>query len=174
MAQNVVMQGTMKQRADIVAYMWIPEDTPSNPPVDVYQRMQGFSEMAGSRNPIEYSRQYVDEQFERTDVVGFSPQTNFNLDRHIGNPVHDFMAEIIDNELIGSAAQVRILFIDFTKDETEDNAFWRTFALIADTEGDVLEAYTNSGSFRAVGPRVLGRATVSEDGTTATFVPSAA
>jgi len=168
--QNVTMQGVLQQRADKVAYMFVPDDGM----VDTFHRMQGFTEKSQSKNPIEYSRQYVDEAFERTDVVGFSPQWDFNFDRHTGNVVHDFLCEIIDNEVIGTPAQVRIMLIDFTKGADEDNAVVRTFSTIPDTEGDVLEAYTYGGSFRVVGPRIVGVAALSADGATATFVESSA
>lgn len=37
-------------------------------------RMQGFSSMSESKSAKEYSRQYVDEDTERSDVVGYATQ----------------------------------------------------------------------------------------------------
>ncbi len=37
-----------------------------------YTRMTGFTSMSESKNASEYSRHYVDEESERTDVVGYA------------------------------------------------------------------------------------------------------
>ena len=49
---------------------------------EVFNRMRGFTTLSGSKNSIEYSRQYVDEEFETTDVVGFSPSVDFGFDQY--------------------------------------------------------------------------------------------
>ena len=37
---------------------------------ETFNRMRGFTTLSGSKNSIEYSRQYVDEEFEVTVVSG--------------------------------------------------------------------------------------------------------
>lgn len=44
-----------------------------------YTRMTGFTSMSESKNSTEYSRQYVDEASERSDVVGYSPSNDYDL-----------------------------------------------------------------------------------------------
>ena len=43
-------------------------------------RMQGFSSMSESKSAKEYSRQYVDEDTERSDVVGYATQIGYSFD----------------------------------------------------------------------------------------------
>ena len=57
------------QRADRVAFM----DTDTTGSTPAFTRMTGFTTMTGSKEPKEYSRQYVDESTERSDVVGYAP-----------------------------------------------------------------------------------------------------
>ena len=54
-----------------------------------FYRMKGFDDITTNKNPREYSRQYVDEEFEQTDVVGYNPSISFGFDRFSGDSVHD-------------------------------------------------------------------------------------
>jgi len=159
------MDGTLQLRSDVLAFLEIPDDggTP------IYKRMQGFTGFSVSKNPKEYSRQYVDESQEQTDIVGYSPSIEFGFDKYVGNAVHDYIAEIIDNEIIGTAAVVKILLIDTTKEATENNAALRPYAVVGDSEGDSMDAYTYSGTFAVKGTREMGKAVISADGLTATY-----
>lgn len=69
-----------------------------------YTRMRGFTTLSESKNPVEYSRKYIDETFETTDVTGMSPSYDFTFDRMTPNAVLDDIADIIDNETLGSDA----------------------------------------------------------------------
>ena len=48
---------------------------------NTYTRMTGFTSMSESKNASEYSRHYVDEESERTDVVGYAPSNDYEFDR---------------------------------------------------------------------------------------------
>lgn len=63
-----------------------------------YTRMTGFTSLSEGKNSIEYSRQYVDEASERSDVVGYSPAIDYELDRYTNDPVHEKIATITDDE----------------------------------------------------------------------------
>lgn len=166
------MDGTLQLRSDKVAFLGIPKEGGQAGEKE-YKRMQGFTSFSVSKNPKEYSRQYVDESQEQTDVTGYSPSIEFGFDRYTGNDVHDFLGEIIDNEIIGTPAVVDILIVDMSKDEaTEENAQLRPYAVIADTEGDSMDAYTYSGTFAVKGDKTWGKAVVSADGLTATWTAS--
>ncbi|MGN0677385.1 MAG: hypothetical protein ACI4K5_06540, partial [Ruminococcus sp.] len=67
----------------------------------VYRRMQGFTDLSNSKNPKEYSRKYVDEDFECTDIVGYSPSVAYSFDRYKGNPVLNDIVKITEDELVG-------------------------------------------------------------------------
>ncbi len=139
---------------------------------ETFNRMRGFTTLSGSKNPTEYSRRYVDEEFETTDVTGYSPSLDFGFDQYIGDPVHEEMVEILDNEKLGTEARRNIVTVDFSQEAGEGSykAVKREYAIIGDAEGDSMDAYTYSGTFRATGKRVVGTATVDETGAVATFV----
>lgn len=47
-----------------------------------YTRMTGFTSLSEGKEATEYSRQYVDEATERTDVVGYATAMILNLTVH--------------------------------------------------------------------------------------------
>ena len=110
----------------------------------VYHRMSGFTKMSTSKNPVEYSRRYIDESFEQTDIVAISPSISFSFDRYSGNPVHDDIMKIADNEILGDGAVRSIVVVDFSTDDGNCiyRAIKRDFSVMVETEGDSLDAYT--------------------------------
>ena len=163
------MIGELVTREKKVAFCAVPgaEGTAVN------HRMKGFTTFSVSKNPTEYSRRYVDEAFERTDVTGISASIEFTFDQFDGNEVHDYIAGIIDAELIGSDAKIDIIVVDFTKEGTGENSFVakkRTYTVIPGTEGDTTDAYTYSGTLRADSETETGTATSSDEWQTCTFV----
>ena len=138
---------------------------------ETFNRMRGFTTLSGSKNPTEYSRRYVDEEFETTDVTGYSPSLDFGFDQYVGDVVHEEMVAILDNEKLGTEARRNIVTVDFSQSTEDGNyqAVKREYAIIGDSEGDSMDAYTYSGTFRSTGKRILGTATVDETGAVATF-----
>ena len=141
-----------------------------------FTRMRKFTEISKSKNPTEYSRTYVDEDGEVTDVTGYSEEISYAFDLYKGNAVHEKIVNITDNELTGDQALVTILIVDFSKPVSGGTGGYearkRTYACVPDTEGDSTDAYTYSGTFRKNSAFVVGTATISEDGLTATFTES--
>lgn len=138
----------------------------------VYTRMTGFTSMPKSTNPQEYTRKYVDNDFETTDVVGMSTSIDYAFDQYEGNAVHDLLVEIADEEKLGDDAVVSIVVVDFT-DPGESNdytAVKRSFATIPEGDGDGTDAYVYTGTFRVRGERIKGTATSSDNWATCTFV----
>ncbi len=137
----------------------------------VYHRMTGFTEFAKTANAKEYKRQYVDEEFERSDIVGYSPAFSYEFDRFIGNAVHTDIASITDGELTGAEAIRSIVVVDLSASTQNGvcSAVKRDFALIPDSEGSSMEAYTYSGSMKAAGDRISGTAQSSDSWKTITF-----
>ena len=134
---------------------------------DIFQRMTGFTAGTKNMNPKEYSRQYIDEAFERTSVTGMSVSIDFTFDMMNGNTVHEQLADIIDGEKLGTDAVVSIVEVCFDKEnEGGYHAVQRDFSVIGSTTGDGTDAFTYSGSFRVEGDRTEGIATISspEDG----------
>lgn len=155
------------KRSGKVAFMDVGADgTPK------YQRMTKFTEMSQSKNATEYSRTYVDEDGEVTDVTGYSPEISYAFDQYTGNAVHGKLVDITDNEKTGPDALVNILIVDFSKKASTGTGYearLRTFTVIPDTEGDSTDAYTYSGTFRKNGAFTAGTAVLSENDTVATF-----
>ncbi len=156
---------TMVKRSDKVAFYGVSKDGST-----VYHRMKGFTDISVSRNPKEYARRYVDEEFERTDVVGYATSMSYGFDQHAGDPVHEDIASVHDDELLGADAVRSILVVDFTE-ETEDgfSAKCRSFSVIPSQEGSSSDAYTYSGTFKTAGNTVSGTAASSDGWQTCTF-----
>lgn len=136
-------------RAKRVAFM----DTAAAEGPAKFERMTGFTTLTTSKNPKEYSRQYVDEESERTDVTGYAPAIEYSFDRYTGNAVHDKICKIHDGELIGTEAQVPIVIVDLFKKSSTGEKYYatkRTYAVIPDGDGDGYDALVYSGSFKSV------------------------
>ena len=155
------------KRSGKVAFMDVGADgTPK------YQRMTKFT-----KNATEYSRTYVDEDGEVTDVTGYSPEISYAFDQYTGNAVHEKLIDITDNEKTGADALVNILIVDFSKKASTGTGYearLRTYTVIPDAEGDSTDAYTYSGTFRKNGTFKAGTAVLSENDTIATFTENEA
>lgn len=127
-----------------------------------YHRMKGFSSLSESKNPIEYSRKYVDEKFETTDVTGMSSSYDFTYDMLTPNEVLDDISTIIDDEILGTDAVRDFVSVDFNKPVAGGGfeARKRSYAIIGSTVGDGTDALTYSGTFRVQGTMVKGVATI--------------
>ena len=148
-----------------VAFMNVSTTTIPN-----YLRMRKFTEISKSKNPQEYSRTYVDEDGEVTDVTGYSEEIAYAFDQYEGNLVHQKLVNITDEELKGDDALVDILIVDFTQPvDGGYKARLRTYACVPDTEGDATEAYTYSGTFKKNSLMTKGVAKMNSDNTVATF-----
>ena len=157
----------MIKRSEKVAYMEVIEGTEK-----VYKRMTGFTEFAVSKNPKEYSRKYVDEDIERSEVVSYSTAISYKFDLERGNPVHDFLSGIAEGEYVGEDALCSIIVVDLYKKGSDTDgvkAIKRTFTVVPENEGDDSDTYTVSGSLRAIGASEFGLAKSTDKWQTITF-----
>ena len=141
---------------------------------DEFNRMKGFTSLSTSKNPKEYTRQYVDDDFETTDVVAISVSTEFAFDQKAEDAVHEKLVDIIDEEKIGDDAVVNLLSVDMTQAGVGEDSFVatkRSFVVVPGTEGDSLDAYTYGGTFRVKGEKIVGEATTTDGWKTCTFTP---
>ena len=159
------MIGKLVNRHEKIAYYGVETENGT-----MFHRMRGFTKMETAKNPVEYARRYIDESFEQTDVVAFSPSISFSFDRYNGNPVHDDIVSLADTEALGNDAVRSIVIADMS---TEKNgtcqAVLRAFSVVVDAEGNSTDAYTLSGTLRTKGEKQFGTACVSEDGETLEF-----
>ena len=137
-----------------------------------YKRLQGFDEFSKSMNPNEYSRKYVDEEFERTDVTRYSPSFSFGFNPIVGNAVHDDLIKMSDNEVIGSDAVRSVVVVDLSQ-ETETKGTYkavkRDFSVIFDSEDNSDELLKYTGNCKTAGEPVFGTATTTDGWMTAVF-----
>lgn len=153
------------KRSGKVAFMDV-----STTQIPNFLRMRKFTEISKSKNPTEYSRTYVDEDGEITDVTGYSEEISYAFDLYSGNLVHEKIVKITDDELTGDEALVKILIVDFSKPSGEGyEARLRTYTTVPDAEGDSTDAYTYSGTFRKNSTMTKGIATLNPEKTIATF-----
>ncbi len=122
-----------------------------------YTRMEGFTSLSTSKNASEYERQYVDEDFKRTDITGYATSTAYSLDRYVGHPVTDDIIDIHENEKIGQDAVRSIIQVDMTTAVNTSGKSWtaagkmRDYAVIPDADGDTTDCMTYSGTFKTRG-----------------------
>ena len=152
------------KRCDKVAYYGVPTDAGT-----VFKRMTGFTDITVTKNPKEYKRQYIDQEFEQSDIVGFAPVISFAFDQFSGNEVHDDIMNIADNEFVGDDAVREILMVDFSSDAENPTAIKREFSVIVENEGSGMEGYIVKGSFKVKGEKVFGTASSADSFATAVF-----
>jgi len=149
------------KRADMVNFM--NTGTKENP---VYTRMQGFTSGGKELNAKKYTRQYIDEEFERETTTGYSPNIPYTFDRIKGNAVHEKIVEVHENELLGQTCEI------ITVDMQTKEAWYREYDINPDKGGDGTDAYAYNGNFHANGSQIKGTATVASNGLTAEFTPN--
>ena len=100
---NETTKSKIVERHKVLAFYGAPENNGVK-----YYRMSKFTQFSNSKNPIEYSRQYIDEPFHQTDVVGFS----YAFDKHKNLPVQKDIITITDGEFLGDEAVRSIVLVD--------------------------------------------------------------
>lgn len=142
-------------RADRKMFMGIGSNS------ETIYRMRGFSSLSENKNPVEYTRKYIDELFETTDVTGMSPSYDFTFDMMTPNAVLDDLASIIDNEMLGTDAVRTFYCVDFHRPSGDGfHCVKRDFSVIGSSVGDGTDALTYSGTLRVKTSAVEGVATI--------------
>ena len=154
----------MIKRCEKLAFMKVGSDS-------VYTRMTGFTELSVSKNPKEYSRKYIDEDMERSAVVGYSPSMTYKLDLDPSDSVHEVFANIADHELTGNDAVKSVAIVDISSLDSSGKAkaIVRDFTIIPSSEGDDSDTYTAGGSMKAAGEITFAMATTTDEWQTITF-----
>lgn len=160
MTENQKLVGRHKR----LAFMKVDEK-------DTLARITGFTSLIEGKEAKEYSRQYIDESTERTDVVGYATAIEYAFDRYTNNAVHEKIANITDDEKLGVDAQVEIVSVDIFEENEAGRypARKRTYSVVPDTTGDGTDALIYSGNFKAVSEIVKGYCTTTDNWLTCTF-----
>lgn len=140
-----------------------------------YVRMTGFTSLGESKEAKEYSRQYVDEATERADVVGYATGISYEFDRHTNTPVHETLAAISDDEIVGTDAQVTVVSVDLFSEKPDGScvARLRTYSVIPDGSGDGTDALIYKGTLKAASEITHGTATSVDNWQTCAFSAAA-
>lgn len=153
---------TIVRRDKLVAFYGVPDSTGDS---TTFHRMKKFTQFAPSKNPIEYGRQYVDEPFGITDVMGYNASISYAFDKHRNLPVQEDIVTITNKELIGDDAVRTIILVDTDTKE----AWQRDYAVIPGGEGDNVNVYTYNGTLKCKGELIEGTAETADDWQTVTF-----
>lgn len=133
-----------------------------------YKRMHGFTDFSESKNVVTYERRYVDRKSSDTDVTGYAPSIAFSFDDYTTDDVCADIADIIDNEKIGTKAVRSIVVVDFTKAGVTTGtykAYERKWSVIADSSGSGTDAYVYSGTLNAKSEIIWGEAAITSPAT---------
>lgn len=115
---------------------------------------EGFTEFTESKNATSYSRRYIHEITKRTDVTGYAPTIDYELEVYRDNPVIAKIRQITDRELVGDDAKVDILAVDLFDETTTAGvyrAIRRPYSVIPDECGEGTDALCYTGTMKAVG-----------------------
>lgn len=119
---------------------------------------EGFTDLTESKNAKEYSRKYVKDKNERTDVVGYASSIGYSADVYDDDPVVQEVIAVSDEELIGSEAQRYIVSVNRWQSVAANTfvAYRKKYAIIPDGKGEGTDALIYSGNFKAVGENEKG------------------
>jgi len=156
-----MQEGQVYNRADIVNFAGLTLEATT------FQRMKGFTDGGKSLNSSTYDRRYIDEKTERSDVIAYATEIAYAFDRMYGNAVHNLIAKVHDDELVGQV--IPIVTVNFNEPvEGGYKAKYRLWSIQPDSDGDSTDAYTYSGAFKANGSMIEGVAKVLEGNRTDT------
>lgn len=123
---------------------------------------EGFTDFTESKNAVSYQRRYIHEAKKRTDVTGYAPVIDYELEVYKNNPVIEKIRKITDLELTGDEAKVDVLSVDLF-DETESagvyTAVRRSYSVIPDECGSGTDSLCYTGTMKAVGDITKGKFT---------------
>lgn len=120
---------------------------------------EGFTEFSESKNAVSYQRRYIHEATKRTDVTGYAPVIDYELEVYSGNPAAEKICAITDGELIGEEARVEILAVNLYAEGDVSGVYpaaKRTYSVIPDSCGEGTDALCYTGTMKAVGDIVTG------------------
>ena len=120
---------------------------------------EGFTSFPENKNPQEYSRKYISDKTERTDVIGYAPSIEYSADCVIDDPVVQEIMKIHDGELVGNDTHRNVISVNRWEEDSSSHtcpATKRAYAIIPNTKGDGTDALIYSGTMKAVSDLVTG------------------
>lgn len=158
------------RRSERVAFYGVPK---GGAEITEFQRMEHFSSLSESKNPVTYERQYVDKDSSDSDVTGYGTALDYGFDHHQNDPVLKDLATVQDDELKGEVRTIVVVDLFDKGDATAADEYVarkRDYSILPDSAGDGTDALQYSGSFAVKTEIVKGYAKVTADGKTCTFL----
>ena len=115
---------------------------------------EGFTDFTESKNAVSYQRRYIHEISKRTDVTGYAPVIDYELEVYSGNPVISKIRDITDFEKTGDDAKVDIVTVDLFDETTVSGVYKavrRKYSVIPDECGKGTDALCYTGTMKSVG-----------------------
>lgn len=120
----------------------------------------GFTSFPEAKNPKEYTRKYINDKTERSDVIGYAPSIGYTCDMISDDPVVQEIAKITDGELVGNDTHRNVVSVNLWEPVGSTantyKAFKRAYAIIPGNKGDGTDALIYSGTMKAVSDVVEG------------------
>lgn len=149
MPETMAAENRLLFRADYLSYMQTVLHDPG-----IHLIGEGFTNLAESKNPTEYSRKYIHERTQRNDVTGYSSAFEYSTDGYTNDPVVLEIMAITDQELIGTDTRRTIYCVNsWEKGNAEGScvAYKREYAIIPGGKADGTDALIYTGSLKACG-----------------------
>ena len=155
-----------RKRSEKLAFLEVKTDSTSK-----YVRLEGFTTQTFNANASEYSRQYVDEDTERTDAKSYAESINYAFDQYVGQEALEEIVKITENELTGFDAVRKIIVADMaTLTGSGDKvptysaeATVRSYTIVPSSNGDTTDCMTYSGDFKSRGAKTKCRVSFDSD-----------
>lgn len=156
------------KRSENIIYYGVKGDSD----IVTYHRCKGFTDGSKAKNAKEYTRQYIDKAVEDNDVIAYSPSIAFSFDRIKGNPVHDDIIAIANEEKVWDDAIREIVVVDMASKDVENKVkgIARKYAVVMDADGIGVEVLQYTGNFKVKGDKEENMYTSSDNFETITKV----
>jgi hypothetical protein len=119
---------------------------------------EGFTAFPLAMNPKEYTRKYINDKTERSDVIGYATSVGYSCDCIKGDPCVQEIVDITNNEVVGNDTHREIVNVDCWDEVSsgEFRATKRTYAIIPGNKGDGTDALIYTGTMKACSDLVKG------------------
>lgn len=124
-----------------------------------FNRMEGFTDFGESKNPEEHDSAYVDEITKRTNIISYSSSFGYTFEEHKGQPVHEEIIKIEENEVVGKGAVRRVIVVNMNtvtgsgSGKLRAMARIRPYTIIPDSSAANQGVMTHSGNFKSNGEK---------------------
>ena len=96
----------LKKRSEKLSFMEVKPTTGSGE--STFVRLEGFTTQTFNANATEYSRRYVDEDTDRTDVTGYAESINYNFDQYVGQKALEEIVKMVGMDALSPSDRLKM------------------------------------------------------------------